>query len=292
MNLVLNGNINQKDGLGGIKKKKKLFTKLQIKNYKDRMHGMRSIIPDDQINNLHFKERAYKINMDIIRNSRNSFEKQNPRINEEINSYEKNIMKFKNSINFNNLKIINSKTRSKNKGKENSLKKKILNYNIKELKRYNKLVNKINININNISRSIHNNYYDNYSKPSVTNNNFINLNVILNDTINNNNNKNLESLQMNNNPDKLKKSLPTTPSQERYVSLKKSTLPSITISDRIKPKIEAHKFKSINNTKYLSTESNYERIERQKRIFLDNVNRKHEYLRFNYPKNYRINTNI
>ena len=97
---------------------------------------------------------------------------------------------------------------------------------------------------------------------------------------------------MNNISDKLKKNLPTTPSKERYIPLKKSTLPSITISERIKPKIEAHKFKSINNTKYLSTESNYERIERQKRIFLDNVNRKHEYLRFNYPKNYRINTNI
>ena len=292
LNLVMNANIKEKEELFGAKKKNKLFTKLQIKNFKEKMYDLRSIIPDEQMNNLNLKKRGYKLNLDIIRNSRNSFERQNPRINEEINNYEKNIMKFKNNINFNNLKIINSKTRSKNKRKENSLKKNILNYNIKELKQYNKLINKINININNISRSIHNNAFDNYSKPSVTNNNFINLNVILNDTINNNNNKNLESLQMNNISNKIKKSLPATPSQERFVPSKKSTLPSITISERIKPKIDAHKYKSINISKYLNTESNYDKVERQKRIFLDNVIRKHEYLRFNYPKKYKINTNI
>ena len=96
----------------------------------------------------------------------------------------------------------------------------------------------------------------------------------------------------NNIINKIKKNLPTTPSQMRFMPSKKSTLPSITISDRIKPKINTRKFKSINNSKYLNTESNYERIERQKRIFLDNVIKRHEYFRLNYPKNYRINTNI
>ena len=156
-----------------------------------------------------------------------------------------------------------------------------------ELKQYNKLVNQINININNISKSVK----TKYEKPSVTNNNVINLNVILNDTLNNNNN--LESLQMiNNTKNIIKKSLPTTPSQLRFIPSKKSTLPTITISERIKPKIAGHKFKSINNNKYLNTESNYERVERQKKIFLDNVLKKHEYLRLNYPKNYRLNTKI
>ena len=92
--------------------------------------------------------------------------------------------------------------------------------------------------------------------------------------------------------DILKKNLPATPSQMRFIPSKKSTLPSITISERIKPKIATHKFKSINNSKYLNTESNYERIERQKKIFLDNVSKKHEYFRLNYPKNYRLNPNI
>ena len=69
-------------------------------------------------------------------------------------------------------------------------------------------------------------------------------------------------------------------------------MPSITISDRIKPKINARKFKSINNSKYLNTETNYDKVEKQKRFFLDNVIKKHQYFKVNYPQNYRINANI
>ena len=86
--------------------------------------------------------------------------------------------------------------------------------------------------------------------------------------------------------------MPTTPSQLRFIPSKKSSLPSITISERIKPKISGHKYKSINNNKYLNTEPNYDRVERQKKIFLDNVLKKHEYLRLNNPKNVRFNTKI
>jgi hypothetical protein len=136
--------------------------------------------------------------------------------------------------------------------------------------------NNINININNISRSAKKDKFE----PSFTNNNIINLNVILNNTSNNNNNKNMNSLQIINDGHKPKKYIPVTPSQMRFIPSKKSTLPSITISDRIKPKINSKKFKSINANKYyLNTESNYERIERQKKIFLDNVFKKHENLR-------------
>ena len=206
-------------------------------------------------------------------------------MNGDFNNNQKKIIKLRNNINFNNLKIINDNPKNKNKTKENSLKKKLIKNNFLELKPYNKLVNQINININNISRSIQK------SKPFVTNNNVINLNVILNDSLNNN--KNFDSLQMNNNIASINKNnAPTTPSQMRFIPSKKSTFPLINISERIKPKITAHKFKSINNTKYINTESNYDRIERQKKIFLDNVVKKHEYLRLNYPKNYKINTNI
>ena len=157
-----------------------------------------------------------------------------------------------------------------------------------DLKHYNKLVNQINININNISKSTPKTKYE---KPSVTNNNIINLNVILNESLNNS--KNLDSLHMINNTNNIiKKGVPTTPSQLRFMPSKQSTLPSITISEKIKPKISGHKFKSINNNKYLNTESNYERVERQKKIFLDNVLKKHEYLKLNGPKNYRLNTKL
>ena len=298
-NLINVNNTKGKEGflnIFSLKPKKKLFTKLQIKNHKDGI-GIQNINFNDKNNKIKKKDRPYKLNLDIIKNSRNSFEKQNPHLhilNDEIINYEKNIMKLKNNININNLRIINNKdkSKSKRKRKDHSLKKKILHYNIKELKQYNKLVNQINININNISRSIPKNKHE---KPSVTNNNVINLNVILNDTINNS--KNLDSLHMINNTTAtktniIKKSMPTTPSQMRFIPSKKSTLPSITISDRIKPKVVGHKFKSINNNKYLNTESNYERVERQKKIFLDNVIKKHEYLRLNYPKNYKLNHNI
>ena len=99
----------------------------------------------------------------------------------------------------------------------------------------------------------------------------------------------MDSLQIiNDNHNKTKKYIPVTPSQMRFIPSKKSTLPSITISDRIKPKINTHKFKSINANKYyLNTESNYERVERHKKIFLDNVFKKHEYLRKNIQNKYR-----
>ena len=288
---LMNGKAKEKGGLINVfsfKKKKKLFTKLEIKNQKDKIIDKKSYIYDKQPLKFNSRLRTYKINLDIINNTRNSFDKENPKIKNDLTHYDRNILKLKNNININNLRIINNKT--KNKNKDYSLKKKLLKYNVMELKQYNKLVNQINININNISKNIKNKF-DNNSKPSVTNNNVINLNVILNNTVNNN--KNLDSLQISNNPlDILKKNLPATPSQMRFIPSKKSTLPSITISERIKPKIATHKFKSINNSKYLNTESNYERIERQKKIFLDNVSKKHEYFRLNYPKNYRLNPNI
>ena len=282
-------NMKPKEGtlnLFGFKQKKKLFTKLQIKSQKKKLLGIPNIIQDENnTNKINSKEKPYKLNLDIIKNSRNSFEKQNHQLNGDFNNNQKKIIKLRNNINFNNLKIINDNPKSKNKTKENSLKKKLIKNNFLELKPYNKLVNQINININNISRSIQK------SKPFVTNNNVINLNVILNDSLNNN--KNFDSLQMNNNIASINKNnAPTTPSQMRFIPSKKSTFPLINISERIKPKIATHKFKSINNTKYINTESNYDRIERQKKIFLDNVVKKHEYLRLNYPKNYKINTNI
>ena len=293
--LMMNDNLKEKEGLLNIfeiKKKKKLFTKLQIKNHKDKRFELQNIFPNNENSKKYnLKERPYKLNLDIIKNTRNSFEKPNHRLNEDFNyEYDKNILKYKNNINFNNLRIINSKARSKKQ--ENSLKKKLLKYNIMELKQYNKLINQINININNLSKSIHNKF-DNNTKPSVTQNNVINLNVILNDNINNNNkNNNMEYLQtVNNTNNIIKKKLHDSPSIKRFAPSKKSTLPSITISERIKPKM-THKFRSINNSKYLNTESNYDRVERQKKLFFDNIVKKHEYFRLNYPNNYKINTNI
>ena len=286
-NFIINGNITGKDGLlntFGINKKKKIFTKLQIKNHKDNRLGIQGIIPDYNLNNMNMRNKPYNFNLDILKNSKNSFEKQS------LNSLEKNLLNPKHRIDINNLKIVDNKSNSRDRRKENSLKKKLLKYNIMELKQYNRLINQINININNISKSVHKNALANYTKPLLTNNNIINLNVILNDSLNNN--KNLESLQMINTSNKIKKNLPNTPSLLRYIPTKKSTLPSITITDRIKPKLAANKFNSINNTKYLSTESNYEKVEKQKKIFLDNVGKKHEYLRLNYPKNYKLNANI
>ena len=291
---LMNGKAKEKEGLiniFGFKKKKKLFTKLEIKNLKNKIFDKKSYIYDNQPLKINSKDKFHKLNLDIIKNARNSFEKPNPKINHEFYNYDQNILKLKNNININNLRIINNKTKNNNNRKENSLKKKLFKYNFMELKQYNKLVNQINININNISKSIHKNKFDNNSKPSVTNNNVINLNVILNDSMNNN--KNVDSLQVINNPIIiLKKNLPATPSQIRFIPSKKSTLPSINISERIKPKIKAHKFKSINNCKYLNTESNYDRIEKQKKIFYDNVIKKHEFFRLNCPKNFRLNTNV
>ena len=159
-----------------------------------------------------------------------------------------------------------------------------------ELKHYNRLINQINININNnISKSVQKNMMANYTKPMLTNNNIINLNLILNNSLNSN--KNLDSLQMISTSNAMKKNFPTTPSQLRYMPTKKSTLPSITISDRIKAKINTNKYHSINN-KYLGTETNYDKIEKQKKIFLNNAFKKHEYMKLNYPRNHLINSNI
>ena len=294
-NYLVKENNKLKEGLMnlfGLKQKKKLFTKLQIKNYKDKIFGMRNFnnnINDDNSNKLTIRDKPYKLNLDIIKNTTNSFEKHNHRINDELNNNYENKMNMKNNNNY-NLKIIN--TKYKNRRKDNSLKNKLLKYNIYEMKQYNRLLNQINININNVSRSVPRTQLEKYTKQNLTNNNIINLNVILNNTLNNNN-KNLESLQITNNTIKnLKKNLPATPSQIRFIPSKKSTLPSITITERIKPKITTHKFKSVNNSKYINTESNYNKVERQKKVLLDNVNKKHDYLNYNYQKNNKLNKNI
>ena len=290
INFLINGNTTGKIGLVnsfGSNKKKKIFTKLQIKNHKQYRIGIQNIISDTNANKI-LRNKPFNINLDIIKNSRNSFEKQNPKFNDELINFEKSVLKTKHNINTNNLKIIDSKS----KERETSLKKKLLKYNIMELKHYNRLINQINININNnISKSVQKNMMANYTKPLLTNNNIINLNLILNNSLNSN--KNLDSLQMISTSNGMKKNFPTTPSQLRYIPTKKSTLPSITISERIKAKINSNKYNSINsNNKYLSTETNYDKIEKQKKIFLNNAFKKHEYMRLNYPKNYRINTNI
>ena len=288
INFLINGNSTGKEGLVnsfGSNKKKKIFTKLQIKNHKQYRIGIQNIISDTNTNKI-LRNKPFNINLDIIKNSRNSFEKQNPKFNDELINLEKTVLKTKHNINPNNLKIIDSKS----KERETSLKKKLLKYNIMELKHYNRLINQINININNnISKSVQKNMMANYTKPLLTNNNIINLNLILNNSLNSN--KNLDSLQMISTSNAMKKNFPTTPSQLRYMPTKKSTLPSITISERIKAKINPQKYNSINN-KYLSTETNYDKIEKQKKIFLNNAFKKHEYMRLNYHKNHRINTNI
>ena len=294
-NYLVNENNKGKEGLMnlfGLKQKKKLFTKLQIKNYKDKIFGMRNFnndINDDNSNKLNIRDKPYKLNLDIIKNTTNSFEKHNHRLNDELTNNYENKMNMRNN-NIYNLKIIN--TKYKNRRKDNSLKNKLLKYNIYEMKQYNRLLNQINININNVSRSVQRTQLEKYTKQNFTNNNIINLNVILNDTLNNNN-KNLESLRITNNTIKnIKKNLPATPSQIRFIPSKKSTLPSITITERIKPKITTHKFKSVNNSKYMNTESNYNKVDRQKKVFLDNVNKKHDFLKYNYPKNNKLNKNI
>ena len=279
LNFLINNQNNNKNEIGGsrngimkifgLKNKKKLFTKLKLKNHKFMRYDIKNIInTEGKTNKINLK---YNINLDNIKNVKNSFEKHE--LKYEIDTYKKSIL---NNKNINNLKIIDNKAKSKDKENEISLRKKLIKYNIMGLKQYNNLVNNINININNISRSAKKDKFE----PSFTNNNIINLNVILNNTSNNNNNKNMNSLQIINDGHKPKKYIPVTPSQMRFIPSKKSTLPSITISDRIKPKINSKKFKSINANKYyLNTESNYERIERQKKIFLDNVFKKHENLR-------------
>ena len=294
-NYLVNENNKGKEGLMnlfGLKQKKKLFTKLQIKNYKDKIFGMRNFnnnMNDDNSNKLNIRDKPYKLNLDIIKNTTNSFEKHNHRLNDELTNNYENKMNMRNN-NIYNLKIIN--TKYKNRRKDNSLKNKLLKYNIYEMKQYNRLLNQINININNVSRSVQRTQLEKYTKQNFTNNNIINLNVILNDTLNNNN-KNLESLRITNNTIKnIKKNLPATPSQIRFIPSKKSTLPSITITERIKPKITTHKFKSVNNSKYMNTESNYNKVDRQKKVFLDNVNKKHDFLKYNYPKNNKLNKNI
>ena len=260
----------------GLKNKKKLFTKLKLKNHKFLRYDIKNIInTEGKPNKINLK---CNINLDNIKTIKNSFEKQN--LKYEINNYKKNVIT---DANINNLKLIDTKAKSKDKTNEISLKKKLIKYNIMGLKQYNNLVNNINININNISRSAKKDKFE----PSFTNNNIINLNVILNNT-SHNNNKNMDSLQIINNNNKTKKYVPVTPSQMRFIPSKKSTLPSISISDRIKNKINTHKFNSINANKYyLNTEANYERVERQKKIFLDNVLKKHEHLRKNYQNRYK-----
>ena len=123
-----NHNIKIKEGilnLFGLKPKKKLFTKLQIKNHRENRIGRNKINLNDKTYKLQSKDKPYKLNLDIIQKSRNSFEKENRHmnINEELNTYGNNLNKLKNNININNLKIINNKTKSKRK--DNSLKKKI-----------------------------------------------------------------------------------------------------------------------------------------------------------------------
>ena len=275
-----NNNMTGKNGIMkifGLKNKKKLFTKLKLKNHKFIRYDIKNIInTEGKPNKINLK---YNINFDSIKNAKNSLDKPNNIIKSELTSFKKNGL---NDANIDTLKLIDNKSNSKNKRNEVSLKKKLMKYNIMGLKHYNNMVNNINININNISRSAQ----KDKQEPSFTNNNIINLNVILNNT-SHNNNKNLDSLQIiNDNDNKKKKFSPVTPSQMRFIPSKKSTLPSITISDRIKPKINTYRFKSINANKYyLNTESNYERVERQKKIFLDNVFKKHEKLKLNTQKN-------
>ena len=275
-----NNNMTEKNGIMkifGLKNKKKLFTKLKLKNHKFIRYDIKNIInTEGKPNKINLK---YNINFDSIKNAKNSLDKPNNIIKSELTSFKKNGL---NDANIDTLKLIDNKSNSKNKRNEVSLKKKLMKYNIMGLKHYNNMVNNINININNISRSAQ----KDKQEPSFTNNNIINLNVILNNT-SHNNNKNLDSLQIiNDNDNKKKKFSPVTPSQMRFIPSKKSTLPSITISDRIKPKINTYRFKSINANKYyLNTESNYERVERQKKIFLDNVFKKHEKLKLNTQKN-------
>ena len=275
-----NNNMTGKNGIMkifGLKNKKKLFTKLKLKNHKFIRYDIKNIInTEGKPNKINLK---YNINFDSIKNAKNSLDKPNNIIKSELTSFKKNGLI---DANIDTLKLIDNKSTSKNKRNEVSLKKKLMKYNIMGLKHYNNMVNNINININNISRSAQ----KDKQEPSFTNNNIINLNVILNNT-SHNNNKNLDSLQIiNDNDNKKKKFSPVTPSQMRFIPSKKSTLPSITISDRIKPKINTYRFKSINANKYyLNTESNYERVERQKKIFLDNVFKKHEKLKLNTQKN-------
>ena len=275
-----NNNMTGKNGIMkifGLKNKKKLFTKLKLKNHKFIRYDIKNIInTEGKPNKINLK---YNINFDSIKNAKNSLDKPNNIIKSELTSFKKNGLI---DANIDTLKLIDNKSTSKNKRNEVSLKKKLMKYNIMGLKHYNNMVNNINININNISRSAQ----KDKQEPSFTNNNIINLNVILNNT-SHNNNKNLDSLQIiNDNDNKKKKFSPVTPSQMRFIPSKKSTLPSITISDRIKPKINTYRFKSINANKYyLKTESNYERVERQKKIFLDNVFKKHEKLKLNTQKN-------
>jgi hypothetical protein len=282
INFLMNqNNIEGRNGIMkifGLKNKKKLFTKLKLKNHKFIRYDIKNIAnTEGKSNKINLK---YNINLDSIKNTKNSFENHN--LNYEIKNYKKNVLETDINHNTNNLKLIDNKAKSKDKSNSISLKKKLIKYNMMGMKHYNNLVNNINININNISRSAKKDKFE----PSFTNNNIINLNVILNNT-SHNNNKNMNSLQIVND-NKTKKYIPVTPSQMRFVPSKKSTLPSITISDRIKPKINTHKFKSINANKYyLNTESNYERVERQKKIFLDNVLKKHEHLRKNYQNKYR-----
>ena len=282
INFLMNqNNIEGRNGIMkifGLKNKKKLFTKLKLKNHKFIRYDIKNIAnTEGKSNKINLK---YNINLDSIKNTKNSFENHN--LNYEIKNYKKNVLETDINHNTNNLKLIDNKAKSKDKSNSISLKKKLIKYNMMGMKHYNNLVNNINININNISRSAKKDKFE----PSFTNNNIINLNVILNNT-SHNNNKNMNSLQIVND-NKTKKFIPVTPSQMRFVPSKKSTLPSITISDRIKPKINTHKFKSINANKYyLNTESNYERVERQKKIFLDNVLKKHEHLRKNYQNKYR-----
>ena len=79
INFLINGNTTGKEGLVnsfGSSKKKKIFTKLQIKNHKQYRIGIQNIISDTNTNKI-LRNKPFNLNLDIIENSRNSFEKQN-----------------------------------------------------------------------------------------------------------------------------------------------------------------------------------------------------------------------
>jgi hypothetical protein len=179
-------NVGVRDIFGIRPKKKKIFTKLLIKNYNEKKLGFRNlnnnIFVNYNSNKKNIKDKPYKLNIDIISKNRNSFENQNPRLDNE--SYTN---KFGKTKKINNLKLINI---NNNNNKQNStLKNKFINYNIKKLKQYNRLVNQINININNIARSVQRTQFENYINHNFDKSNVINLNVILNDKLNDYNNQ-------------------------------------------------------------------------------------------------------
>ena len=150
-----NNNMTGKNGIMkifGLKNKKKLFTKLKLKNHKFIRYDIKNIInTEGKPNKINLK---YNINFDSIKNAKNSLDKPNNIIKSELTSFKKNGL---NDANIDTLKLINNKSNSKNKRNEVSLKKKLMKYNIMGLKHYNNMVNNINININN-NNGIHAKY--------------------------------------------------------------------------------------------------------------------------------------